>query len=126
LCRSSLEVFYANHLIKNNIKFEYEKVFSLSNNRHYTPDFYLVKEDRYVDPKGEVGVQRKEQFENMEVFRKDYNAVLDILYWKDIIEICELPRKSWSVYRDKANKMKIKVEDFLAEGMYYAAFFKKR
>lgn len=44
-CRSGYEVIYANHLIMNNIEFEYEpEIFKLKNAKRYTRDFYLVKE----------------------------------------------------------------------------------
>lgn len=53
--KSSLEADYARYLIYHNIDFEYEpKCFTLDDNgrtRRYTPDFYIVDKDLYIETK---------------------------------------------------------------------------
>ncbi|MBC5995273.1 hypothetical protein EAI30_07620 [Romboutsia ilealis] len=118
-CRSGYEVIYANYLIANNIEFEYEpEHFKLENGRRYTPDFYLLKEDRYIEIKGvpyEV-LDRGNQKYRVELFRKNHK--LQLLYWDDIYEICHLPYKSYGTYAYKAKSMSISVEDYLGKFLY--------
>lgn len=56
LYRSKLEVFIAIYLTTNNINFEYEKyTFKLNirnKTRKYTPDFYIVNENKFLEIKG--------------------------------------------------------------------------
>lgn len=112
-CRSGFEVFYANYLIINNINFEYEsKCFVLDKGKRYTPDFYLIDEDKYIEIKGSFKVNKSHQRENIEIFKKYYK--LDILYWNDIVQQCNLPLKSYSSYLQRARKLGIKEEDYLA------------
>lgn len=112
-CRSGYEVFYANYLIMNNINFEYEsKCFVLSKSRRYTPDFYLTDEDKYIEIKGSFKMNNSHQKENIEIFKNNYK--LDILYWDDIVQQCNLPLKSYSSYLRRATKLGIKEEDYLA------------
>ncbi len=118
-CRSGYEVIYANHLILNNIEFEYEpEVFKLKHAKRYTPDFYLVDEDKYIEIKGipyEV-VDLNNQKESVKLFRKEHN--LDIYYWEDIWEICDLPYKAYSNYSIRAKGLGISVEDYLGKLIY--------
>ncbi|MGL5749897.1 MAG: hypothetical protein ACRCXT_05185 [Paraclostridium sp.] len=119
LCRSGYEVIYANYLICNNIDFEYEPVtFKIDDKRRYTPDFYLKYEDRYIELKGmpyEVK-DRCNQREKIEILRKDY--IIDIYYWKEIHDICNLSYKYYGYYKIKADKLGVRVEDFLGQMMY--------
>ncbi|MDU6985305.1 MAG: hypothetical protein E6371_12895 [Terrisporobacter othiniensis] len=118
-CRSGYEVIYANYLICNNIKFEYEPItFKIDNKRRYTPDFYLKDEDRYVELKG-MPYDVKDssnQREKIEILRKDY--IIDIYYWKEIHNICELSYKHYTYYKIKADRLGVRVEDFLGQMMY--------
>lgn len=51
--RSKWEVWYAEWLKNNNIAYQYEPVtFILPDGSAYTPDFYLVAEDKFVEVKG--------------------------------------------------------------------------
>lgn len=67
--RSNWEVAYAKYLDKHNIKWLYEpKTFDLGDTT-YTPDFYLPKNDTYIEIKGyksDVFIQK------MKLFRKIY------------------------------------------------------
>ncbi|MGL5711639.1 MAG: hypothetical protein ACRCXT_11550 [Paraclostridium sp.] len=118
-CRSGYEVIYANHLTINNIDFEYEpEHFKLGNGKRYTPDFYLVKEDRYIEIKGipyEV-LDKGNQKHSVELFRENHK--LDIYYWEDLYNICDLPYKSYTNYRARANKFGIRAEDYLGKFLY--------
>lgn len=119
MCRSSYEVIYANYLICNNIDFEYEPItFKIDNRRRYTPEFYLKDEDRYVELKGtpyEVK-DSSNQREEIEILRKNYR--IDIYYWKEIHDICELSYKHYTYYKIKVDRLGIRVEDFLGKMMY--------
>jgi hypothetical protein len=51
--RSSYEVAYAKYLDLNSIKYKYEpRKFRIQGNSTYTPDFYLVDSNTYVEIKG--------------------------------------------------------------------------
>jgi predicted nuclease of restriction endonuclease-like RecB superfamily len=52
--RSEFERGFAHWLIKNNIKYDYEKFFIeyQPKVKKYTPDFYLSKQDIYIETKG--------------------------------------------------------------------------
>ena len=118
-CRSGYEVLYANYLIINKIDFKYEpEHFKLGNGKRYTPDFYLIKEDKYIEIKGlpyDV-MDKGNQKESVELFRENHK--LDIYYWDDLYSICNLPYKAYTNYRAKANRLGIKVEDYLGKILY--------
>ena len=112
-CRSGFEVLYANYLLKNNINFEYEpKCFKLDNGKRYTPDFYLIDEDKYIEIKGSFKVNKSHQKENIELFKQNNNC--NILYWDDLVKECNLPYKSYVTYFRNAKKIEVKIEDYLA------------
>lgn len=93
-------------------------IFKLQNGKRYTPDFYLIKYDKYIEIKGlpyEV-MDKGNQKESVELFRKKYE--LDIYYWDDLYNICNLPYKAYTNYRAKANNIGIKVEDYLGKILY--------
>ena len=52
--RSEFERGFAHWLIKSNIKYEYEKSYVEYQPiiKRYTPDFYLVKQDIFIETKG--------------------------------------------------------------------------
>jgi hypothetical protein len=67
--RSSYEIAYAKYLDKNKIKWQYEpKAFDLGNST-YTPDFYLPKENLYIEIKGYWRDNAKKKFNS---FKKKY------------------------------------------------------
>ncbi|MGL6107521.1 hypothetical protein, partial [Romboutsia sp.] len=118
-CRSGYEVIYANHLILNNIEFEYEpEVFKLQNAKRYTPDFYLVEEDKYIEIKGisyDI-IDVNDQKYSVELFRKNHK--LDIYYWEELWEMCNLPYKSYGNYKVRADRIGISIEDYLGKLLY--------
>lgn len=116
-CRSGYEVIYANWLMKNDIDFEYEpKCFVLDNDKRYTPDFYLSKTDEWVEIKGSFKVGNSHQKDNINIFKINHNH--KILFWNDIVCICNLPYKSYSTYFRHADKNHISREDYLAKSLY--------
>lgn len=115
-CRSSYEVFYINHLLRNGIPFIYEpEVFRLSDTERYTPDF-LINKDEYIEIKGSFH-QYPEQLNKILKFKKTHK--LKILYWKDLVKLCGLPYKGWKDIVNKASKFDMTRQQFLAEGLYY-------
>ena len=116
-CRSGYEVIYANWLMKNDIDFEYEpKCFVLDNDKRYTPDFYLSKTDEWVEIKGSFKAGNSHQKDNINIFKINHNH--KILFWDDIVCICNLPYKSYSTYFRHADKNHISREDYLAKSLY--------
>lgn len=112
-CRSGFEVIYANWLIQNGIKFEYEpKCFVLDKGKRYIPDFYLIDSDEWIEIKGSFKQGESKQKEKIEMFKNKYNH--SVLFWNDIVDICGLKYKSYSTYLRKADKLNIKREDYLA------------
>jgi len=72
LMRSSWEIAYAKWLDKNNIKWSYEsKTFDLGNST-YTPDFYLPKQNKYIEIKG---YYRKSFIKKFQRFKKLYPEI---------------------------------------------------
>jgi len=89
--RSGYEVMFATILDKENIEWLYEpKCFKLSNGKRYTPDFYLPKENRYIDTKGRYKESSKSKIKEFEtlgnkidvVFIKEIEKRLDMSYYK--------------------------------------------
>lgn len=119
-CRSGYEVIYANYLTEHNIVFEYEpKCFRLPNKRRYTPDFYLVNEDKYIEIKGiDYNVfDISNQKSKIDLFKEIYD--LDIYYWKDLVRICSLPYKHYSRYKRESEKLGLKIEDYIGKKLYF-------
>ena len=113
-CRSGYEVLYANWLIKNGIDFEYEpKCFVLGIGKRYTPDFYLVNTNEYIEIKG---YDSKKQVKNREIFKE--NHILTVKTWENLVFECELKYKTYSTFFRKAQKQNIKIEDYLAGEEY--------
>lgn len=70
--RSSYEVAYVKYLNKNNIKWQYEsKTFNLGNTT-YTPDFYLLETNEYIEIKGWIREDFKTKFK---LFKKLYKKI---------------------------------------------------
>lgn len=80
--RSSWETSYAKYLDKNNIKWQYEpQTFNLGR-ATYTPDFYLPKEDRYIEIKG---YWRPEALLKFNLFKSKHPLVnIIVLYESDL------------------------------------------
>lgn len=61
--RSSWELEYAKYLDSKGVNWSYEpKRFTLSDGRTYTPDFYLIDEDKYIEIKGYWYEKAKQKF----------------------------------------------------------------
>ncbi len=120
-CKSSYEVFFWNYFnfIKK-IKIEYEpKTFIITKSTRYTPDFYLPKTKEWFETKGSFSAydnQSENQLKNIEIISKKIN--LKVLFWKDIVQVCNLECKALSTYFRRAKKLNIPVEDYLAEMQY--------
>lgn len=80
--RSSWEIKYAKYLDKNNIKWQYEpKAFDLGNTT-YTPDFYLPKQNLWIEIKGWWRGDAKVKFNT---FKRQYkNIKIDVLREKHL------------------------------------------
>ena len=117
-CRSSYEVIYANYLVENNIKFEYEpKCFTINSRRRYTPDFYLIDSDEWIEIKGRTDKNPySNQEENRKIFSKTHK--LKLYLWKDLMKICGLKYKSSTSYNKNAKKNNVSYEYYLANRMY--------
>jgi len=89
--KSSLEADYARFLIYKNISFKYEnKCFELKDKektRRYTPDFYLEKEDLYIELK--AGRKDKKFSKNLECMQlmKNIGYNIKVLYMADFYEM---------------------------------------
>jgi hypothetical protein len=116
-CRSSYEVIFANHLTRNNIEFIYEpETFILDlekGKRIYTPDFLIISENKYIELKGAF---LNDQQERIEFFKKDHD--ISVLYWEDIVDYCSLPYAKRYTYNKHAEKLGLKIQDYLASGLY--------
>ena len=116
MCRSSYEVMFANYLINENIDFLYEpKTFKLENGRRYTPDFYLINENLWIELKGDFNMNTKQK-DSISFFSQLYN--LKLMFWEDIRNYCHLKLKHWNSYMKKAKKASISVEDYFALQKY--------
>ena len=117
-CRSGYEVIYANYLIQNDIVFEYEpKCFKLDNGKRYTPDFYLIDTDEWVEIKGSFKMNNSRQQNNALIFSNSHNY--HILYWDDIVNKLHLELKTYHSYLRRAEKIGVSKEDYLANSSNY-------
>lgn len=80
--RSSYELAYAQYLDQNKILWMYEmETFPLSNEMTYTPDFFLPKENKFVEIKG--WMSEKAQIK-INKFQEEYPWDLKIIFKKDL------------------------------------------
>lgn len=81
--RSQWEVWYAEWLRINDIKFEYEpETFVFSDGTAYTPDFFLIDTNEYVEVKGWLTEKHKQKLLQ---FQKDYPNKVIILADKNYL-----------------------------------------
>jgi len=82
--RSSWELAYAKYLDSRRILWKYEhKRFKLSNGTTYRPDFFLVKNKKYIEIKGYMYKNNKKR---ISLFKKEYPHIkFKILYKEDLI-----------------------------------------
>ena len=88
--RSSYEVAYAMYLDSKKLKWSYEsKTFNFpprSGYQSYTPDFYLHKDDSYIEIKGNLSAKVKHK---LDTFKHCFPKVkLTVLRKKDLEKIC--------------------------------------
>ncbi len=82
--RSSYEIAYAKYLDEHKILWMYEmETFDLGNTT-YTPDFFLLQFEKFIEIKGYM---RKESQEKINKFLKQYPWNLEILYKEDLIKL---------------------------------------
>jgi len=75
--RSSWEIKYALYLEKLNIKYEYEKTrFKLKNGKTYTPDFYLIEREIYIEVKG---YWYKKAAEKFKLFLEEFKEITIVI-----------------------------------------------
>jgi len=84
--RSSWEVCYAGWLNKNNTKWQYEhKTFILNDGSAYTPDFYLLETNVWIEIKGWFTENHKKR---IAAFKKEYpKIVLKVLQKKELEQL---------------------------------------
>lgn len=82
--RSSYELAYAKYLDKNNILWYYEyKTFDLGDIT-YTPDFFLVKENKFIEVKGYMSTYAQNKIDK---FLEQYPYNFEILRKKDLLKL---------------------------------------
>lgn len=75
--RSSWEVAYAKYLDRNKVKWLYEpKTFDLGG-MTYTPDFYLIEKEIYIEIKGYLSLEGKNK---INLFRKNFSNLNLLVY----------------------------------------------
>ncbi len=86
--RSPWELSYAKYLDKYNKDWLYEpQTFDLKNTT-YTPDFFLIKDNKFIEIKGWM---KPESLEKIKKTIKEYGILIDILYSKDLKKLrCKL------------------------------------
>lgn len=93
--RSGYEVMFAEVLNKEQIEWEYEpKCFKLENGKRYTPDFYLPKENKWIDTKGRYKESSKLKIKEFELL----GNIIDVIFIKEIED-----RLGMSYYKFKRN-----------------------
>jgi endogenous inhibitor of DNA gyrase (YacG/DUF329 family) len=88
--KSSLEADYARYLIKQNILYEYEKhtfkILVEGREAFYTPDFYLLEEDRFIELKGARDkIKYNKNLKSVESLAQTGKKI-EIIYMKDFYE----------------------------------------
>lgn len=85
--RSSWETKFATYLDDNNIEWLYEikkfPITYLDKDGTYTPDFYLIKENKYIEIKGWWRDDAKIKYES---FQEQYPDLIIELYNKDVLK----------------------------------------
>lgn len=86
--RSSYELSYTKYLDSKNILWYYEiETFDLGYTI-YTPDFFLVDDNKFIEIKGYMTNEAQEKINK---FKEQYSYNLEILYGKDLIKLgCKL------------------------------------
>lgn len=73
--------------------------------------------NEWIEIKGTFRTDNGEkQREKINIFKKNHKHT--ILYWEDTISICGLPYKAYKTYFTHANKLNMKIEDYLGKILY--------
>ncbi|MGB3291830.1 MAG: hypothetical protein WBB01_02430 [Phormidesmis sp.] len=81
--KSTLEYIYARYLDYTGTDWDYEvQTFELSTGGSYKPDFYLIKEGRYVEIKG--GFNYKTDLPRIKVFEADHQISVQVFQEHDL------------------------------------------
>jgi hypothetical protein len=102
--RSEFERGFAHWLIKNNVKYDYEKFYLeyQPKIKRYTPDFYLTKQDIYIETKGFFdSADRKKH-----LLVKEQNPDIDIrfLFVNANNKLNKSSKTTYGAWCDKHNK----------------------
>lgn len=121
-CRSGFEVLYANYLIDNDIPFLYEPTtLECKNKSHYTPDFYLPNENKFIEIKGTFYIHSKQE-EKIKELSDTYN--ISIIKWEDIKSLTKIKYSTYNDLLRNAYRNNIPPEDYLGNKMYYDKIIK--
>ncbi len=82
--RSSYELAYAKYLDSQKILWMYEEFTFDLGNITYTPDFFLIKDDKFIEVKGWLDSRSEEKINK---FLEQYPFDLEILYKDDLIKL---------------------------------------
>lgn len=108
--KSSLEADYARYLIANSIPYEYEKhTFKTvvdDKERFYTPDFYLLNENKYIELKGSK--TRTAYNKNLECvdYLKKQNKNIEVIYMNDFYKFLKEEKQYDSMFLEAKNYKK--------------------
>ena len=96
--RSRWEVAYAHWLDSQKIVWLYEAITFVGNQFSYTPDFYLVKEKKFIEIKGSEYNLHEEK---INALRNRWRVSLDVLYGKDLQKLGILDGRLMVVAKDR-------------------------
>lgn len=104
--RSYWEIAYARYLDVNNIEWDYEpKAFEIVINgieKTYTPDFFLIKENKFIEIKG---FWRDESLIKFNTFRERYPEIeIEVLMKKDLRDLGILTYAKRKLTNDRKRK----------------------
>lgn len=123
-CESSYEAIIANYFIDNNIKFEYHyKTFQMPENKNYTPDFYLVDDNKYIEVKGSFW-DNIHEYKPYNILSNIYDVVLEIYTWDIIKNKVNIPYCQSSGIIRAAHRANIKPEEYINERRYLKQLIK--
>jgi len=83
--RSSYEVIFATYLLAKQVDFRYEYKRFILDAKTFLPDFYLVKEDKFIEVKGYVDTVSLQKMKEMSIFHPDIK--IEMITSKEIKEI---------------------------------------
>ncbi len=115
---SSYEIMYTMILDKQNINWKYEpKLFQLSNNTRYTPDFYLPDTNEIIEVKGHLNKKAKIKYDlfHMEYPKYKYKLV----FQKELEDQLGIKCDKFLTYYDKYIEEPLKHIEHIADQQRY-------